>query len=60
VSGVQAFTNPDVAQMLAGHLKSASGTIPKYFQAVLRVKAMDDVPVKIDYVFHHELSTGSR
>ena len=29
VSGVQAFTNPDVAQMLASHLKSASGAIPK-------------------------------
>lgn len=60
VSGVQAFTNPDVAQMLASHLKSASGAIPKYFQAVLRVKAMDDVPVKIDYVFHHELNAASR
>lgn len=60
VSGVQAFTNPDVAQMLASHLKSASGAIPKYFQVVLRVKAMDDVPVKIDYLFHHELNTPSR
>jgi len=60
VSGVQAFTNPDVAQMLASHLKSSSGAIPKYFQAVLRVKAMDDVPVKIDYLFHHELSPAAR
>lgn len=59
VSGVQAFTNPDTAQMLASHLKSASGEMPKYFQAVLRVKAMDDVPVQIDYVFHHELPGGS-
>ncbi len=56
VSGVQAFTNPDIARMLASHLKTASGTIPKYFQVVLRVKAMDDVPVKIDYVFHRELT----
>jgi len=55
VSGVQAFTNPDIARMLASHLRTASGAIPKYFQAVLRVKAMDDVPVKIDYVFHREL-----
>lgn len=60
VSGVQAFTNPDVAQMLASHLRSASGTIPKYFQVVLRVKAMDDVPVKIEYLFHHELNSAAR
>jgi hypothetical protein len=36
-------------------LKTASGGIPRYFQVVLSVKAMDDVPVKIDYVFHREL-----
>lgn len=58
MSGVQAFTNPALAQMLTSHLKSASGVIPRYFQVVLRVKAMDDVPVQIDYLFHHELATG--
>jgi hypothetical protein len=55
MGGVQAFTNPALAQMLVARLKTASGSIPKYFQVVLSVKAMDDVPVKIDYMFHREL-----
>ena len=55
MGGVQAFTNPALAQMLVSRLKTASGSIPKYFQVVLSVKAMDDVPVKINYVFHREL-----
>lgn len=59
MGGVQAFTNPSLAQMLVSRLKTSSGTIPKYFQVVLRVKAMDDVPVKIDYVFHRELARGT-
>ena len=42
-------------KMLVSRLKTASGSIPKYFQVVLSVKAMDDVPVKIDYMFHREL-----
>lgn len=55
MGGVQAFTNPALAQMLVSRLKTPAGGIPKYFQVVLRVKAMDDVPVKINYVFHREL-----
>jgi len=55
MGGVQAFTNPALAQMLVSRLKTASGGIPRYFQVVLSVKAMDDVPVKINYVFHREL-----
>jgi hypothetical protein len=60
MGGVQAFTNPSLAQMLVSRLKMASGSIPKYFQVVLSVKAMDDVPVKIDYMFHRELSDRSQ
>jgi len=56
MGGVQAFTNPALAQMLVSRLKTASGSMPKYFQVVLRVKAMDDVPVKIAYLFHRELA----
>jgi hypothetical protein len=55
MGGVQAFTNPALAQMLVSRLKTASGGMPKYFQVVLSVKAMDDVPVKINYMFHREL-----
>lgn len=55
MGGVQAFTNPALAQMLVSRLKTGAGGIPRYFQVVLSVKAMDDVPVKITYVFHREL-----
>ena len=55
MGGVQAFTNPALAQMLGSRLKTASGGIPRYFRVVLSVKAMDDVPMKISYVFHREL-----
>ena len=55
MGGVQAFTNPALAQMLVSRLKTPSGGIPRYFQVVLSVKAMDDVPVKISYMFHREL-----
>jgi hypothetical protein len=56
MGGVQAFTNPALAQMLVSRLKTAGSGMPKYFQVVLSVKAMDDVPVKISYMFHRELS----
>jgi hypothetical protein len=56
MGGVQAFTNPGLADMLVSRLKTSTGTVPKYFQVVLNVKAMDDVPVKVSYVFHRELT----
>jgi hypothetical protein len=56
MGGVKAFTNPALAQMLVSRLKSGSGSMPKYFQVVLSVKAMDDVPVDISYMFHRELA----
>lgn len=56
MGGVQAFTNPALADMLVSHLKTATGSIPKYFQVVLNVKAMDDVPVKVSYVYHRVLA----
>ena len=60
MGGVQAFTNPALAEMLVSRIKTASGTMPKYFQVVLRVKAMDDVPVKIEYMLYRELPDRSQ
>jgi hypothetical protein len=56
MGSVKALTNPALAQMLVSRLKSGSGNMPKYFQVVLRVKAMDDVPVDISYVLHRDLA----
>jgi hypothetical protein len=53
---VQALTDPDLARDLVNHLKKPSGSLPRYYQVVLKVKAMDDTPVDISYMFHRELS----
>jgi hypothetical protein len=60
MGGVQAFTNPALAKALVSHLANGSGAVPRYFQVVLSVEAMDDVPVKIQYIFHRELSDHGR
>jgi hypothetical protein len=56
MGAVQAFTNPGLAKTLVAKLRTPAGTIPHYFQVVLSVKSMDDVPVEVSYVFHRALS----
>jgi hypothetical protein len=56
MGGVQAFTNPALARMLVSKIKTGSGDVPKYFQVVLNVKSMDNVPVDVSYMFHRDLS----
>jgi hypothetical protein len=55
MGSVQAFTNPELAKKLVSKLRNASGKIPPYFQVVLSVKSMDDVPVDISYLLHREI-----
>ena len=55
MGGVQAFTNAALARTLVGKIRGADGKIPDYFQVVLKVKSMDDVPVDIGYVMHRDL-----
>jgi hypothetical protein len=59
MAAVQALTDPALARTLVARMKTASGTMPRYYQVVLKVKSMDDMPVSISYLFHRELS-GSR
>jgi hypothetical protein len=56
MAGAQALTDPGVAKMLVSKLRKADGTIPAYFQVVLRVRSMDGVPTQITYMFHRELT----
>jgi hypothetical protein len=56
MGAVQAFTNPGLAKTLVQKLRMPSGSVPHYFQVVLTVKSMDDVPVEVSYVFHRQLS----
>lgn len=56
MAAVQAFTDPALARTLVAKMKAADGTVPRYYQVVLKVKSMDDMPVDISYLFHRELS----
>ena len=55
MAGAQALTDPSVAKMLVGKMRKPDGSIPRYFQVVLRVRSMDGVPTEITYMFHREL-----
>jgi hypothetical protein len=55
VGAVQAMTESDLAAQLVARLTRPDGTIPRSFQVVLRVKAMDDTPVSISYVAHRDV-----
>jgi len=56
MGAVQSMTDPDLASQLVTRLKMSSGTLPRYYQVVLRVKAMDETPVDISYVAHRALT----
>jgi hypothetical protein len=50
------LTDPLRAKELVRHLRTPSGEIPRYFQAVLKVAFKQGIPVQSSYVFHHVLS----
>jgi len=56
MAAVQALTDPSLARTVVSHLRTPQGHVPRYFQVVLKVKSMDDMPVDIAYVFHREVS----
>lgn len=54
--GVQAFTDPAFASTLVSKMKDASGNLPRYYQVVLKVRSMDDMPIDVEYVMHRALA----
>jgi hypothetical protein len=59
VGAVRTFTDPPWARMLVSRLQNGSGKIPRYYQAVLKVRSMDGTPVEINYVMHREINQSS-
>ena len=59
MAAVQAVTDPALARTLVSKLREPGGTLPRYYQIVLRVKSMDDMPVEISYMFHRELPVST-
>ncbi|HVZ19671.1 MAG TPA: hypothetical protein VG871_01340 [Vicinamibacterales bacterium] len=55
VGAVQAMTDPDLASQLVARLRT-NGALPRYYQVVLKVRAMDETPVDITYVAHRALT----
>src|SRR5712691_514077 len=49
MGAVQSMTDPDLAAQLVARLKRSAGVLPRYYQVVLKVKAMDETPVDISY-----------
>jgi len=56
MAAVRALTDPTLARTLVSKLKTSSGKIPRFYQLVLRVRSMDNMPIEISYVFHRDLS----
>ena len=56
MGAVQAFTDPAFARTLVTKMQSG-GALPHYYQIVLKIRSMDDMPIDIAYVFHRDLST---
>jgi hypothetical protein len=58
VGAVQAFTTPAFARTLVSKMKSPAGALPRYYQIVLKVRSMDDMPFDISYEFYRNLGSA--
>ena len=52
---VQAFTDAVFAKTLVSKMKKTDGSLPHYYQVVLKVRSMDTMPIDVNYVLHREL-----
>ena len=47
---VQAFTDAMFAKTLVSKMKKPDGSLPRYYQVVLKIKSMDTMPIEVSYV----------
>ena len=59
LAAVRTLTDPTLARELVAKLKTPDGSMPRYYQVVLRVQSMDSMPIEISYMFHRDLSPQS-
>lgn len=55
LAALQMYMDPAQARALSALLAGPSGTLPQYYQVVLKVSYTDGVPTNVEYVFHREL-----
>jgi hypothetical protein len=60
LAAVRALTDPTLARALVSKLKSPDGSVPRFYQMVLRVQSMDSMPIEISYMFHRDLTPRSQ
>jgi hypothetical protein len=58
MAAVKTFTEPMLARQLIDKLRAEGGRLPRYYQVVLRVRSMDQMPVEIAFVAHRALPGG--
>jgi hypothetical protein len=56
LAAVRAITDATLARALVAKLKRPDGTLPRFYQMVLRIQSMDSMPVEISYMFHRDLT----
>jgi len=56
LAAVRAVTDPAVASDLIAKMMSHNGTLPRFYQMVLRVQSMDSMPIQVSYMFHRDLT----
>ena len=54
-AGVEVFTDPPLARSIVERIRKPDGTLPRYYQILLKVRSMDEMPIDITYAFHKEL-----
>jgi hypothetical protein len=57
MGAVQFFTDPVSARTLVAKMKGPGGALPHFYQVVLKVRSMDDMPIDIAYIFHRDLTS---
>ncbi|HWB84340.1 MAG TPA: hypothetical protein VG675_09385 [Bryobacteraceae bacterium] len=55
LAAAQWMTQPERARELVSHLRLSSGTLPRYYQVVIRVEFKNGTPVESSYVLHRVL-----
>ncbi len=55
MGAVQAFTDPNFARTLVAKMKTPTGVVPHFYQVVLKVRSMDDMPIDFTYILHRDL-----
>jgi hypothetical protein len=57
VGAVRTFTDPAWAKVLASSLQSGTGSVPRFYQAVIKVRSMEGIPIEASYVMHRVIES---